>query len=446
MRLSRSNPKAVQSLFLAWILGLVCGATSAMELSDPASVRESVMPPMIVADPARPAQAPDEIAIRSVLDEDGADAGLILATRALDASRLTYGTKDARTLTPLINQAHLRQRGGDTAGALKDYRAAIDLAEASGGPRDAQLFSAWYGTGYAYLAANQPQAAAPALETALQLHRVNHGLYSAAQLEILHALAQSARGIGKIEDADELQRRRIEVAERVHGTGTVPVAQTYIAVGRWYREIGRAESAVALHGLAVQTLERFPKEQPGLIQALLELAVSGTGRRRDMDEMPLLPALRPTNALTRAEKLLDENKTLTPAQHADLRLRLGDAQQLIGRQDAALRSYAKVRELFAAQGKTPPFDSPAFIRLQLPVIEPVSGPGGFLLAEFDVDTKGRASNIRIVEAQPNDLPAGPRNTLSNALKAAQLRPKLDKNQPVATKGMRYRLAVRGDSA
>lgn len=431
---------------LVCALVMACGSAGAMELSDPASVGESVTPPVVAADPARPATAPSELAIQRVLEEDGADAGLILATRALDASRVAYGAKDARTLIPLINQANLRQRGGDTAGALKDYRAAIDLAEAHGGPRAAQLFAAWYGTGYTYLAANQPQAAAPALETALQLHRVNEGLFSAEQLEVLHALAQAARAIGKLEDADALQRRRIEVAERVHGAGTVKVADTYISVGRWYREIGRPENAVALHALAVQTLERFPAEQAGLVGALLELARSGTGRRRDVDDLPILPSLRPPNALARAEKLLDETKTLTPAQQADLRLRLGDAQQLLGREDAALRNYNKAQALLTAQNKKSPFDAPAFIRLQLPVIEPVTGPGGYLLAEFDVDAKGRTSNVRIVEAQPSSLPPKLRNTLISALKAAELRPRLDKNQAVATKGLRYRLAVRGDSA
>jgi hypothetical protein len=56
---------------------------------------------------------------------------------------VAYGPRDARTITPLINLAHSRQRAGEVAAALTDYRAAIELAEASGGPRDARLFEAW---------------------------------------------------------------------------------------------------------------------------------------------------------------------------------------------------------------------------------------------------------------------------------------------------------------
>lgn len=418
-------------------------ALQALELAEPAIHGEPAAPPRMAEDPARPVEAPTVAAIDTTAREDGAAAGLTLARKALTASRAAYGPQDARTLVPLINTAHAQQRAGDVAGALLDYRRAIELGESAAGPRDARLFDAWYGAGYAHLAAGHAGRAAEALETALQLHRVNHGLYSAAQLDVLHALALAQRALGKTDDADALQVRRLDVAERVYGRGTPQVVRRYVSIGRWFREVGRSGEALALHALAVEVLTRKSKDDPQLIEPLIELALSGGERRRDADGAQVVGVLQPAAALARAEQLAETHGGNDPAERARHLIRIGDVHYALGRKEPALRVYAKAAALLAGLGATPPFDQPAFVSLRPPRPAPLEGPGGHVLVEFGLDANGRTREVKIVEAKPSGLPASVSAQLVSAIKSARLRPRIINGQPVASSGLRFRLPVRG---
>lgn len=444
---SRSRPVLrLRRLACALLLSAFVGAPlAAAEIPEPAVRGETALAPRFVADPARPTDAPTAEALSAVSAEDGPLAGVTLASKALSASRVAYGPKDPRVALPTINLATARQRAGDVAGALGDYQAAIESLEVAGGPRDARLFDAWYGKGYAHLQAGQYEAAGSALETALQLHRINHGLYSAEQLDVLHTLALAQRARGELEEADALQARRVQVAERVYGSGTPELARLYVSAGRWFRNVGRAYEALRLHALAIQILERQSKDDPRLFDPLIEAALAGSERRRDPDELPLVGVPTPAVALARAERLIDAREDRTATERAADLIRVGDAHLFMGRRDSAFKVYAKASTLLAQTGAPAPFDDPVFLAFQVPRPNPLQGPAGFALAEFRVDTNGKTRDVRIVEQQPTGLPASVTHALVNALKQAKLRPRLSNGQPIETGGVRYRLRVRGGS-
>lgn len=436
-------------MVVGWLaFALLAGGTvaRAAEIAEPAVRSEAPVAPALLEDPARPSTALTAAAIDALTEEDGAAAGVTVAMKALSASQVAYGPKDARTVRPLTNLAHARQRAGDNAGAVLDYGAAIAIAEAAGGPRDAALFDAWYGMGYAYLVSGQSEAAQSALGTALQLHRVNQGLYSAQQIDVLHALAIAQRAQGRTEDADALQMRRNEVAERVYGLDTYEVSRVYVSTGRWFRNVGIPAYAIQLHATAVSILEKRSADDPRLIEPLIELALSSSEYRRDVDEAPLPASMQPASALARAERLAEGRTQGTAAERAALLIRVGDVQYSLGKREPALRVYAKATALLAAAGEKPPFDEPAFVTFKPPRPTPLQGPGGYALAEFTVETSGRASAVRIVETQPPGLPAAVGSSLSSAIKSSRFRPRIVNGQPVVSTGVRYRLPVRGGSA
>lgn len=438
---------AILAPILLAIVTLATPARAAVtELQDPAVRGEPATRPSLREDPHRPSDAPTAAAIDAISAEDGSEAGAQLAAKALEASRIAYGAKDARTFVPLINHAHARQRAGAVSAALLDYRAAIDLAQTVGGPRDPRLYEAWNGVAYAHLAAGQFEAASEAFETALQLHRVNQGLYSAEQVSVLHSLALAARASGKAEDADEWQMRRLDVGQRHFGLGTPEVAQLYISVGRWFRNVGRIGDAVGLHALAVEIIEKHAKDDPRLIEPLIELALSGGDRRRDVDQGPLPGNLQPAVALARAEKLADARTDGTPTERARTLIRVGDVHMALARREPALRVYAKASALLAGVGEKPPFDEPVFLSFRPPRPEPIAGADGYVLAEFEVDRNGKVSGVKIIETKPTTLPGGVASSLGSALRAARVRPRIENGLTVPGTGLRYRLPVRGGSA
>lgn len=436
-------------IHLLSIIALVASASAgAVELPAPASSVETPVPPRIVEDRARPADAPTHLAIQAAIDEGSPTNAVTLAGTALAASRIAYGPSDLRCVTPLINQAHARQRAGDMAGALADYRAAIELDETQGGPREPKLFDAWYGVGYAHQLAGQFTPAGEAFGTALQLHRVNQGLYSADQLEVINALALAYRAQGKADEADELQLRRIEVAERIYGLGKPELIAVYLSAGRWYRSGGRIGDAVALQGLAVGILEKtYSKDDPRLVEPLLEVVLTASLRRPDPDERPLPNYAHPATSLTRARRIAEAQKTGAPAERARTLIRIADVNFATGRRDAAYELYAKAEALLASVREPSPLTEPEFISFQPPLAIAPKGAGtGFVLAEFSVDAQGRSRDVRIVESTPAGLPSTITSSLTSALREARLRPRIDKGKPAATSGVRYRLPVREGSA
>lgn len=417
----------------------------AVEILEPAARAQPVPAPRFLDDPARPSDAPTADALASVSAEDGAAAGVALAAKAVSASRVAYGPQDARMAVPIINLAHARQRAGDVAGALRDYQAAIDLLEAQRGPRDDRLFEAWYGMGHAHYQAGQYAPAAAALETALQLHRINRGLFNIEQLDVLRSVAMAQRARGEAEEADQTQVRRMIVAERVHGLGTPQLADVYVSGGRWFRSVGRPYESLRLNALAILIYEKQSKDDPRLLEPLVQAALAGSERRPDPDEPQLVGVPSPGAALARAERLADARTAASPAERAADLIRIGDAHLVMGRRDAALKVYAKATTLLTVAGTRAPFDEPAFISFQPPRPDPLQGPDGFALAEFTVDRNGKARDVRIVEQQPPSLPATVTQALSRAIRDARLRPRLVDGKMVEASGVRYRLPVRGGS-
>ena len=444
-RLPDLDPNPMTRCLLAMWLLVATAVHAAVELPEPATQGESAVVPRFKEDAARSPEAPTASTLASIVAEDGPAAGVILAGKALAQSTAAYGPRDVRLSTPLLNQANARQRAGDYAGAQRDYRHALEVVEASGGPRDDRLFDGWYGLGYTQLYAGSYDAATESLTTALQLHRVNRGLYSAEQLDVLHALALSLRAQGKADDADMVQLRRMEVAQHVYGLESPDLARAYVSGGRWFRNVGRYRQSMYLHSLALRILEAKAKDDPRLIEPLIEIAISGSERWRDPDETATPGVPPPATALARAEKLAETRVDGSPIERAAALVRIGDVHYLLGRREPALRAYAKAAALLAPLGRQPPFAQPEFITFRVPRPAPLPEVGGYVLAEFNVETDGRVRDARIVETQPASIPPVVGTSLLTALKQARLRPQISNGQAVASTGVRYRLPVRGGS-
>lgn len=438
--------------YLTRLLGIfammLCANAVAVELPAPVNSIDAPAPPRIVADPAGPAGAPTHLAIQAAIDEGSPANAVVLAGKALAASRIAYGPSDLRTLIPLINQAHTKQRAGDVAGALADYRAAIELGESQGGPREARLFDAWYGVGYAQQQAGEVTLASDTLKTALQLHRVNSGLFSVAQLDVLNTLALAYRAQDKTEKADELQLKRLDVAEHVYGAGKPELIPTYLSVGRWLRASGDIGGAIAIQGLAIGILEiTYSGDDPRLVDPLLEATLTASLRRPSPDQLPLPNYAYPATSLPRALRIAEAQTTGTPAERACILIRIADVNLATGRRDVAYALYAKAENLLTQARESSPLAQPEFIAFSAPqAVAPKGAGAGFVLAEFSVDASGRPRDVRILEAKPASLPTNISTKLVSALREAKLRPRINQGKPVASSGLRYRLPVREGSA
>lgn len=421
-----------------------CGSSSAYEIGFQPLPIEKPPQRRLSIDVARPAGAPDAQLIELAGIQDDPDTALRVAIKAYNASVRAYGLKQPQRIVPLINLGVARLRAGAPLDAMRDFRSAIELASTVDSPRDPRLGEAYYGLGSAHFELGQWPAAIKAFEDGLQQQRVHSGLYSEGQIDFLRALALSNRALGKTRAADQWQERRIEVAERLFQTDAARMAWTYVDAGRWFRDGGRTEDAIALHARAVNVIEAgHGPNAPLLIGPLTDLAISGALRGSGPGLPPLLPRLNPIPTLDRARRLALADDGASASDRAGVLERVGDAHWTLGRRREALTLYARATGLGPRSEKTSGFavfDRPAFLVFHPPtLVGNLARSQGYVLAEFDVDTQGRARDIEIVEGAPAYFSAtlGPR--LVAAIRVAKLRPRIVDGQPVATFGVRYRI-------
>ncbi|MGQ0700605.1 MAG: tetratricopeptide repeat protein [Panacagrimonas sp.] len=394
-------------------------------------------PPMrrLMLDPDRPRDAPTAQLIEVVGIQDDSDSALRVAIKAYNASVRAYGLSDPRRIVPLTNLATARLRAGQPAAAIRDFQSAIELVPVEKSPRDPRLAEAHYGLGAAYFAQGQWPQAIKAFEDGLQQHRVYHGLSSEGQIDFLRALAASNREFGKVRDADQWQQRRVDVAERVFDRNADRMAWSYVSAGRWFRDSGNVEDALTLHGRAVSVIEAaHGTSTPLLIGPLLDLAISGAFVKPKSGSAPLPPNLSPDWVLSRAKTLALANPGAASAEGARLLERVADVYWVFGRSSDALPLYARAKSV--------DLSVPAFLVFHPPI--PAADaplPRGYVLAEFEVDARGKARNVALVEGIPPYLSATLGTKLLAAIRSAKLRPRMLDGKPVATAGVRYRIQV-----
>ncbi|MGQ0621365.1 MAG: hypothetical protein ACT4QA_15810 [Panacagrimonas sp.] len=420
-----------------------CGRSSAYEIGFQPLPIEKPPQRRLSIDPARPIDAPEALLIEVAGIQDDPETALRVAIKAYNASSLAYGRNDTRRIVPVINLGVARLRAGGPIDAMRDFRSAIDLASTVDSPRDPRLGEAYYGLGSAHFDLGQWPAAIGAFEDGLQQQRVHSGLYSESQIDFLRALALSNRALGKIRAADQWQERRIEVAERVFQTDAARMAWTYVDAGRWFRDGGRLNDAVALHARAVNVIEAgYGPNTPLLVGPLLDLAISGALRSSESGLPPVLLKLGPVSTLDRARRLVLSDHGTGAADRAKVLERVGDVHWILGRRKEALTLYVRAQELGPPLATVPGFDVPAFLVFHPPTLaRNLPLPEGHVLAEFAVDKQGRARDIEIAESVPSYFSEtlGPR--LLAALRSAKLRPRIVDGKAVAMAGVRYRIEM-----
>ncbi|MGQ0620513.1 MAG: tetratricopeptide repeat protein [Panacagrimonas sp.] len=394
-------------------------------------------------DPVRPARAPGALDIEYAAIKDDAQTALRLATRALEVSRSEYGQNDPRTIIPLSNRGTSLLRAGQALDAIKDFRKAIELAETEPSPRDPRLAEVHYGLGAAQYALGRWPAAIESFENGLQQHRVARGLQSAEQIDFLRALALSSRAMGDIKDATRWQQRRVLVAEQVHRADVQTLAWHYVNAGRWFRTVGDFDEALALHAKAVETIQRDKGPEASLlIGPLMDLAITGAVWEPGENSPATAFRYQPGVTLKRAYRLAMARTDGTPSERMTTLERVGDLHWLFGLRREALRAYAQAGEIAKEQGQASAFGVPAFLSFRPPQIPDAwRTRQGHVLAEFTVDSRGRARKVEIVEGLPPEFTATLGESLKTAIKTSKLRPRLDGGRPETTRDVRYRVVV-----
>ena len=284
-----------------------------------------------------------------------------------------------------------------------------------------------------YLQNNQPLEAITVLESARDVSQRNFGLFNLQQLSLVDEITRAHLLMGNTEEAQELQRERLNVALRQFGEDDPQTIPYRNFLADYYDQ---------------SRMRLLAREE---YEAVLEIQREALG---EFDGRLLEPLSRLTaidirlgdirSARGQMVRVLQNSTNATPSQRANALAVLGDWELARNRVEAAQDYY---RQAYAALSAEQPslaeafFAAPQLINFVPPATavdwqtKPTSYAWGYVVAQFEVSGDGKATNIVIAEA----VPAVPMvSAYSQRLAEARFRPRFVNGEPTPTTGVSYR--------
>jgi len=334
------------------------------------------------------------------------------------------------------------------------YQRHIKNLESNQGIYGAQLGEPLMGLGLAYQIENDHERAAAMFKRALQIKRINNGLYDLGQVPILDQLIKSNIAKQNWIDVDGNYQWMLWLHRRNYDgddPGLLPVLDR---VGRWKlnaykhrllkdREEYLLRDADSIYRETIASVSAYNATDPRLVGLLYGQALAN---------YPIIPN-KVGRILQRVITIYETNPELPRLGHANALIHLGDWRLLQGRHAGAHRAYRDAHALLASDAANREHLASLFgvpriipdVKMTLPELDEYRNNRAqreYVIASLDVSEHGRPGNVKILELS---LPKGKGNdrTAKKVVKSRRYRPRYQNGEPVATVDHQIHI-VRGD--
>jgi hypothetical protein len=339
------------------------------------------------------------------------------------------------------------EASGSTADLLKitePLLASIAEEEARNGPHSANLVEPLTSLGLAYQENGEDFLALAVLDRALYLKRVNEGLFGMDQTVLLQRLIDSELAIGRVDSAEDLRDKLLELARR-NGRDARSAAifreaaerevesyEAYLRTGlpptlKYGDSMTPQRAAAAgvwrarrLYDEAIWALDDNPRENRTELAALEKglartyyLEASARNHWYQGIDDPLYRL-----GLTSYKRLVDYSKmTASPSgavDYARALVELADWALLFSRNGTALKRYAEAHELLMQQRVSSvsieevfPTATPVFLPAFAPPLDGLADVGapGHVDVDFAIGKYGQPRKVMIVAVSGDNAPA-----------------------------------------
>ncbi len=320
--------------------------------------------------------------------------------------------------------------------------------------------------GLLYVTMNRCEDAVGLLTQALGISRATDGLFNPRQLELLDPLFECYLALDLQRDLDREVRYTLLLGEQTFGREDVRLLPAIDRAARWYEQAGRYISARQLHSRGVRVAERAGSENDlrlieplrGIARAyrleymhglnpidLREHQISVLRSTAQLAEPRIRLDRIGTNALRRAQKILQQHADADPTPVVDTLLDLGDWYQTANARRDALLTY---KAAWAA-AQSPGYDGGVSFDEPLPVVyrtsagvalrRPPPSREGFrrywVEFEFTVTRDGLVKDITVLDS---DASRALQDWLRADLQRTRYRPRFKEGEPVDAPRLRLR--------
>ncbi len=384
---------------------------------------------------------------RGILDE-----AENVAKQVIELAIRLFGPTSNDTARALGNLGLVQHQTGNYEAAQQNFEAAIEIIEDNEDRLNAQLVNPLKGLGAAQLASGRPDLAAKSYQRAVHITHVNEGPHNLDQVDALQALAEVNLRMGDLKSAKNNQDMIYALNLRYYSDDAMSMVPSLMRRAEWQRRTGYHLDERATYRRIIRIIETTQgKDDVRLVLPLLELGESYFFVDTT-DSQAQFHATSPASGemyFKRAVRIAEESSEADWQLKAQTKLAFGDYYNFRGDNGRARRNYREAWQILSE-------DDPSRLELRRRLLErPVllrqdsipsyvgsakssnratSDPdlrAGRIVASYSVNSRGRVSGLKIVEATPEEF-EDVRRLVHRELRSRVYRPQFADAEPTAT--------------
>ena len=346
----------------------------------------------------------------TLYDEERYQPGVLIATEILSLTEELFGIDSTKLIPPLNNLASAYFMIGEYEKATETFFRCVELIENTQNILTPELIQPLNGIGLSLNQTEQYTQAVEVFKRALHINYVNDGFYNLDQINIHDSLTESFIGLEDFDGANHHQEFQVRIYKNHYGTENKEVDTSLQKLADWYKRSGQIFSERLIYE---EIYKRQSNRQNQTIKDLVNTLknLSFSHRREGLDIYDSVSPLK--KALQRLEDDPDNHFRLK----LEVLLDLGDTYFSYGKVQSGIQAYQECWGLIEEDSSLKTeienrFSEPVKVRnIRIPRIyspgdEPLENgyyKQGYISIRFDIDTRGRARNIKIIESDPDGL-------------------------------------------
>jgi tetratricopeptide (TPR) repeat protein len=387
---------------------------------------------------------------KELMNENVFDEADTVAKRVVELAIKTHGPQSNQFAKALTNLAIVQFQTEQYDAAVQNFESAIEIIEDNEDRLNAQLVNPLKGLGAAQLEGGRPDLASQTFQRAVHLTHVNEGPHNLDQLDLLESVAETFVRLGDLDAAKDTQDTIYAINIREHQLDSPALVPSLMRRAAWQHRAGFIFDERATYRRAIRIIEQSEgKDSINLVEPLIMLGRSffyldATGAVSFHDSSMASGEIY----FRRAARIATESPDTNWQVVAQAGLALGDYYIYNTNPNRAHQAYADTWGLLSQdeerlvvrreqlekiitlkQDNLPMYASSDSGKEANDRTDPLLQ--GSVTISYEVSTRGRAADMKLVEAQPPEFERMT-SAVQREIRRRIFRPRLEDGEVVAT--------------